>query len=188
MPRKLDITGEHKGKATAIRPIESRNGMWYWEFECDCGNKYTAPAKDFSYGSRLSCGCLQRDLARKVCRERTTHGEARKKQARLYKIWSGMKTRCNNPNYHAYPRYGGRGIRICKEWEDDYVCFRDWAMKNGYRNDLSIDRIDNDGNYCPENCRWLSKEEHSRKTWEDRNKEKEGGNQDDRSREVGSSI
>lgn len=81
------------------------------------------------------------------------HGECRTK---LNKVWRNMKDRCFNPNNKRFPHYGGRGIDVCQEWKDNYVSFRNWAISNGYKIGLSLDRIDNDGNYCPQNCRWVN--------------------------------
>lgn len=83
-------------------------------------------------------------------------------QDRLYAVWCAMKERCNNTHNKRYPRYGGRGIRVCKEWSNDFSDFAKWAENNGYRDGLTIDRMENDGNYCPENCRWVTTKQQNR--------------------------
>jgi hypothetical protein len=88
-------------------------------------------------------------------KKQTNHGDApRKKQTRLYRIWCGMKSRCRNPKFPRYPDYGGRGIVICQEW-NDYIAFREWALSSGYKENLCIERNNNNGNYCPDNCKWI---------------------------------
>ena len=90
----------------------------------------------------------------------TVHGESHNNRQRLYTIWCGMRQRCSNPNREAYKLYGGKGVKLCDEW-NDYAAFKTWALENGYKDDLSIDRIDPRKDYCPENCRWLTRSENT---------------------------
>lgn len=100
---------------------------------------------------------------RKLAEANYKHGEC---STRLYHCWNGIKQRCNNLNATQYQWYGSKGIKICDEWQNSFAAFRGWALANGYKEDLTIDRIDNDGNYEPSNCQWITMSENSKKRWQ----------------------
>lgn len=128
----------------------------YYRCLCDCGKEVVVKLTSIKTGNTQSCGCLNRELSReRLIKATLKHG---KFGTRLHKIWIGMKERCQSSNNPNYKNYGRRGIAVCSEWQD-FQPFYDWAMMNGYRDDLTIDRIDVNGNYEPSNCRWVTVKE-----------------------------
>lgn len=149
--------GKKYGMLTVIEPIHhvSNSGCqeWWWRVKCDCGNEKVYRAAAVVTGRSVSCGCYRKTLGAKS----RTHGES---HTRLHNIWTGMNNRCN-PMNSVSKRYGKRGIKVCEEWHD-YTKFRDWALANGYKDGLTIERKNVDDDYCPENCTWILKEKQAR--------------------------
>lgn len=153
--RKLNLLGYRFGRLLVIDEAEN-DGRWtQWLCQCDCGSKVVVKTQVLRNHNTQSCGCLFRD---KLYSRIKTHGL---KNTRLYRIWKNMKTRCYNKSFPAYKYYGGRGIEICQEWKDNFRNFYDWAICNAYQDNLSIDRINVNGNYDPTNCRWATTKEQA---------------------------
>lgn len=136
-----------------------------WLCACECGTVKAIRGDHLRAGAVKSCGCLSKEKARETARatgrKNLKHGGDGTK---LYSIWHNIKCRCLTPSHKAYKHYGGRGVSICAEWVNDFAKFREWALNNGYKQGLSIDRINNDKGYSPTNCRWATPKEQSRNT------------------------
>jgi hypothetical protein len=146
----LDITGKYFGRLIPLFPFKvGNNNVELWLCECLCGNFKVISGYSLKIGRVLSCGCFKK--------EKYYHPA---KDTRLYRIWKNMRTRCNYAFGDHYHRYGGRGIKVCSIW-NSFNSFYVWALANGYSDELTLDRIDNDGDYCPENCRWVSRQRQS---------------------------
>lgn len=166
---KQDLTGQRFGRLVVVRYAGTKQSgnqqKIMWLCKCDCGNEKEVLAASLKSGHTVSCGCYHKE---KIGALNRTHNMANKQ--RLYRVWKGMRERCNNPNNKRFKNYGGRGIKVCDEWQNDYLAFHTWAMANGYKEDilpnglnrLTIDRIDVNGNYEPNNCRFVTNAENAK--------------------------
>ena len=155
----VNLIGMKFGRLTVVDFDRLQNHKTYWKCVCDCGLTVVATGNNLRSGNTKSCGCLRREETALRGKANTTHGESHSNRTRLYTIWLGMRQRCDNPNRAAYKYYGGKGVSLCEEWKE-FSVFKQWALSNGYTDDLSIDRIDPAGDYRPENCRWISLSEN----------------------------
>lgn len=151
MGKYKDLTGEKFNRLTVIEKAgKDKHGKILWKCKCDCGNEVITHGRSLLNGHCKSCGCMKSICKREV-------GKARGlSHTRIYSIWHSMNERCNNPKAISYKYYGAKGVSVCADWqgEQGFFNFLGWAIENGYREYLTIDRIDGDRDYCPSNCRW----------------------------------
>lgn len=157
----IDLTGNRFGNLVVLgfyeyRYSKSGHKQCYWKCKCDCGKEKIVSSRSLKTGNVKSCGCLVR---RRNLAYFTTHGMT---NTRIYNIYAKMKQRCFNKNCEQYKYYGGRGITIFDEWQKDFQAFYDWAVANGYKDNLTIERKNVNGDYCPENCEWIPQSEQSK--------------------------
>ena len=153
-----NLEGRKFNRLLVLRKVNNGKRMTYYECLCDCGNYHIANGAMIKSGRIKSCGCLQREKASEISK---THGLSK---TRLYRVWRGMITRCENPKSDYYYIYGAKGVSVCDEWRKDFVSFVKWALENGYDENAefskcTLDRIDPNGNYEPNNCRWVDMHE-----------------------------
>nr|DAH72017.1 MAG TPA: PVL ORF-50-like family [Caudoviricetes sp.] len=159
MKTRIDLTGQTFGKLYVIKRVENRKKKCgqqqvMYLCKCKCGNETIISYDNLKRQTR-SCGCLQTEA---ISNMNKTHGLTK---TRLHRIWCNMRNRCSNTNMKAYKDYGGRGIKVCEEWSNNFMNFYNWAIANGYKENLTIDRINNNGNYEPSNCRFSTAEQQA---------------------------
>lgn len=155
MGKLVDLTGRKINRLTVIKRDGSQNKKAVWLCKCDCGKEFRVLGASLLSGNTKSCGCLHQEIIKTIGKSNKKHGMF---GTRLYNIWADMKKRCYDKQDRAYKHYGARGISVCKEWYD-FENFNKWANNSGYRDNLTLDRIDVNKDYAPYNCKWSTWEE-----------------------------
>ena len=168
MGKLIDLTGQRFGHWTVLsRDTEYKGKASHWMCQCDCGTVQSIDGYSLRHASSTQCyKCSRKALKRH--KEHNSNYTGSRKHLSLYHVWRGMKSRCYNPHDKSFKNYGERGISVCQQWKDDFTAFMEWSLKNGYQKGLQIDRIDNNGNYEPQNCRWVTQKENSNNTRKNR--------------------
>lgn len=154
----INLEGTRFGRLVVMSRARNVCKKTAWNCVCDCGNSCVVRSASLRRGLTRSCGCLKHDETVKRNIESVKHNATK---TRLFRIWSGMKTRCLNKSSKDWTNYGGRGVKVCEDWKNSFIEFKTWALSAGYSDELTIDRIDANGNYCPENCRWVPSQKQS---------------------------
>lgn len=156
-----DLTGQQFGRLKVLERAENKDRCVMWKCLCTCGETKEIQSRSLVAGLTQSCGCLRKERAIKST---TTHGDSK---TRLYRIWRNMKSRCSCESASKYNIYGGKGITVCEQWID-FSGFREWALSSGYKENLTLDRVDGNKGYCPDNCRWASYKDQANNTTQNR--------------------
>lgn len=162
MGKFIDLTNMQFTRLKVIKRIANKNKKVMWLCECSCGNKVEVSGSNLKNGRVKSCGCLRGNNYSKIIDnyiKENGYSISKADKDRLYSIWSSLKVRCYNPNVDIYKYYGGIGVEMCTEWKESFSNFAIWAISNGYKSGLYVQRLNKKGNYSPENCSWITKEE-----------------------------